>query len=135
MQARQGGQPEFRYGWVMIDNSKTEKAAVRLLVLTGDAKGFLLCYFHFLQGWERFLISKEAGVDKVEKNEIMVALADLMHCRNEELFKKKVGRQERKHGCSPSGSERCGGLRQLTPPPSCMPRSRLQRGPRLVPTL
>jgi hypothetical protein len=83
--------PDFKYGFVMIDNSKTEKAAVRQLWVTGDAKGYLLCYFHFLQDWERFLISKEAGVSKEEKNAIMVELAELMHCRSKQLFLKKVG--------------------------------------------
>lgn len=76
---------------MIIDNSSTEKAAVRQLELTQDARGFLLCYFHFLQDWERFIISKESAVSKLEKNGIMVELRELMHCRSEELFKKKVG--------------------------------------------
>ena len=91
LQARQeeGGR-DFTYGWIMIDKSKTEMAAIRLLELSGDAKGWLLCYFHFLQDWERFLISKESEVGKEEKNSIMVALAQLAHCGNEKLFETKV---------------------------------------------
>jgi len=91
LQAQQaGGAPEFKYSWIMIDKSKTEIAAVRLLVLAGNAKGHLLCYFHFLQDWERFLVSKESGVSKQEKNDIMVDLAELMHCGSEEVFKAKA---------------------------------------------
>lgn len=121
MQAQQGGQPEFQYGWVMIDNSKTEKAAVRQLELTRVARGFLLCYFHFLQDWERFLISKESGVGKLEKNNIMVQLRELMHCRNEELFKKKVGG----HGCKHArGAAIC--TASSPGPPGCTPRPRMQ---------
>ncbi len=90
MQAQKGGRSDFKYGWVMIDKSTTEMAAVRLLVLSGDALGYLLCYFHFLQDWERFLISKETGVSKQEKNGIMVALAGLAHCGNEQVFLAKV---------------------------------------------
>lgn len=93
MQAQKaGGSPDFTYGWIMIDKSKTEIAAVRLLTLAGNAKGHLLCYFHFLQDWERFLVSKESGVSsKEDKNSIMVALAELAGCGSEAVFKAKVG--------------------------------------------
>ena len=62
MQAQERGKPEFKYGYVMIDKSRQEMAAVHQLVVTLDSKGYLLCYFHFLQEWERFLRSKESGV-------------------------------------------------------------------------
>jgi hypothetical protein len=90
VQAQEAGGSEFKYGWVMMDKSKTEMAAVHQLVLSGDAKGKLLCYFHFLQEWERLLITSEAGVSREDKNRIMVALQQLMHCRNEQLFKQLV---------------------------------------------
>lgn len=55
MQAQKaGGSPDFTYGWIMIDKSKTEIAAVRLLTLAGNAKGHLLCYFHFRR-WPKVL--------------------------------------------------------------------------------
>lgn len=76
----------------MIDKSPTEIAAVRQLKLTGDARGHLLCYFHYLQDWERFLTSKVSGVSKEEKNAVMVALAELQKCGSETVFKEKVGR-------------------------------------------
>lgn len=92
MQARRAGAADFKYGWFMIDKSLTEIAAVRLLRLTGDAKGHLLCYFHFLQEWERFLVSKESGVGSPEeKNGVMVALAELADCGSEAVFKAQVG--------------------------------------------
>ncbi|KAL4447704.1 hypothetical protein ABPG75_004954 [Micractinium tetrahymenae] len=85
-----GGKGDFKYGYIMIDKSSTEIAAVRQLVLTGDAKGHLLCYFHYLQDWERFVTSKVSGVSKEEKNGIMVAMADLQKCGSETVFKEQL---------------------------------------------
>lgn len=55
MQAQEVGKGDFKYGRIMIDKSPTEMAAVDLLKRTGDAAGWLLCYFHMLQDWERFI--------------------------------------------------------------------------------
>ncbi|KAL4430891.1 hypothetical protein ABPG75_006147 [Micractinium tetrahymenae] len=85
-----GGKGDFKYGYIMIDKSSTEIAAVRQLVLTGDAKGHLLCYFHYLQDWERFVTSKVSGVSKEEKNGVMVAMADLQKCGSETVFKEQL---------------------------------------------
>ena len=56
LQARARGKPDFKYGYILIDKSRQEMAAVRQLELTGDCEGYLLCYFHFLQvgggGWD-----------------------------------------------------------------------------------
>jgi hypothetical protein len=93
LQAQAGGQPDFKYGYIMIDKSKQEMAAVRQLVLTGDATDYLLCYFHFLQEWERFARSSESGLSgKGPQHRVMVELARLAHIRDEALFREKVGR-------------------------------------------
>lgn len=92
-EAKALGVEAFSYGYVMIDKSKTEMAAVDLLVLSGDALGWLLCYFHMLQDWERFLTSADSGVvGREAQHAVMVALAHLAHCREESAFKAQVGR-------------------------------------------
>lgn len=97
MQANEEGKvlgvEAFTYGHIMIDKSKTEMAAVHLLELSGDALGWLLCYFHMLQDWERFLTSVESGVvGREAQHNVMVALAGLTHCREESAFKAQVGK-------------------------------------------
>ena len=83
--------PDFKFGYIMIDKSKQEMAAVRQLQLTGDATDFLLCYFHFLQEWERFLRSSESGVsERGMQHRILVELAALAHVQEQSLFKQKV---------------------------------------------
>ena len=92
LQAQAGGQPDFKYGYIMIDKSKQEMAAVRQLVLTGDATDYLLCYFHFLQEWERLVRSNECGVSgKPMQHRVLKELADLAHTRDRALFEQKVG--------------------------------------------
>ena len=91
--AKELGVPAFTYGHIMIDKSKTEMAAVHLLELSGDALGWLLCYFHMLQDWERFLTSAESGVvGREAQHSVMLALARLAHCREESAFKAQVGK-------------------------------------------
>ena len=89
-QAQKEGGSEFKYGQIMTDKCKTEIATIRLMELSGDAQGCILCFFHFLQDWERFLISRVSGVAHGEKNGIMVELRQLAHCANEALFKQQV---------------------------------------------
>ncbi|PSC75998.1 hypothetical protein C2E20_1680 [Micractinium conductrix] len=54
--------PDFAFGWIMIDCSKAEMAAIGRLVLKGLAAGFLLCKFHFLQSIEQFCKTAGSGV-------------------------------------------------------------------------
>lgn len=76
----------------MIDKSKQEMAAVRQLKLTGDATDFLLCYFHFLQEWERFARSSESGViGKARQHRLLCDLAELARIRSPSLFEAQVG--------------------------------------------
>jgi hypothetical protein len=78
----------------VIDKSLTEIAAVKELVGTGDAKDWLLCYFHLLQDWERFLRSAESGIPhgrKAERHTVMVSLAALAHVREKTVFESQVG--------------------------------------------
>lgn len=83
---------DFKFGYIVIDKSKAEIAAVKLLQLSGDALGWLLCYFHFLQDWERFLTSSKSGVgDRDAQHKIMLELARLAHCKEESAFKAQVG--------------------------------------------
>lgn len=90
LQARQHV-PTFKYGKIMVDKAKNEIAAIRLLELAGEADGHLLCYFHFLQEWERFLRSAESGVSgKEAQHRVIVGLAHLVHVRSEEMFTAKV---------------------------------------------
>lgn len=92
-EAKALGVEAFTFGHIMIDKSLTEMAAVHLLVLSGDALGWLLCYFHMLQDWERFLTSAESGVvGREAQHNVMLALARLAHCREESAFKAQVGK-------------------------------------------
>ncbi|EFN53067.1 hypothetical protein CHLNCDRAFT_137356 [Chlorella variabilis] len=88
--AQAAGDGTFKYKSIMIDKSKTEIAAVDQLVSTGHAEGYLLCYFHFLQDWERFLSSGDAGVPKAERHRIMLALARLAHMQDQAPFKQEL---------------------------------------------
>lgn len=98
-EAKALGVQAFTYGHIMIDKSLTEMAAVHLLVLSGDALGWLLCYFHMLQDWERFLSSAESGVvGREAQHNVMLALARLAHCREESAFKAQVGETARGQG-------------------------------------
>jgi hypothetical protein len=107
LQAQEGGQAGFKYGYIMMDKSRQEMAAVRQLVLTGDAIGFLLCYFHVVQDWERFVRSSESGVaDKGMQHRVLVDLAKLAHTRDKRLFEDKVGAAA--HIAAPR-SCKCGG--------------------------
>lgn len=101
LQAREASGSDFTYGFIMIDKAKAEMAAVRLLELTLDALGWLLCYFHYLQDWERFIRSAESGVSgKQEQHFLMLALAFLAHIQDEVLFQEKVGRLQCRLHCS-----------------------------------
>ena len=84
--------PTFKYGFIMVDKARNEIAAIKQLVSTGDAMGWLLCYFHFLQEWERFLRSAESGVvGKEAQHRVLRSLAHLVHVKSERMFKEKVG--------------------------------------------
>jgi hypothetical protein len=70
---------------------------------------FLLCYFHFLQEWERFLRSSESGVSgPEERHAIMLRLAQLKRQRDSIIFEKEV----RGPGVWASGGGSNSGLRQ-----------------------
>ncbi|EFN58954.1 hypothetical protein CHLNCDRAFT_50501 [Chlorella variabilis] len=88
--AQAAGDGTFKYKSIMIDKSKTEIAAVDQLVSTWHAEGYLLGYFHFLQDWERFLSSGDAGVPKAERHRIMLALARLAHMQDQAPFKQEL---------------------------------------------
>ena len=87
----QGGphlQVRLHYG----GQARNEIAAIKQLVSTGDAMSWLLCYFHFLQEWERFLRSAESGVvGKEAQHRVLRSLAHLVHVQSERMFKEKVG--------------------------------------------
>lgn len=86
------GKGDFKYGHILIDKSSTEMAAIHLLVLTGDALGWLLCYFHFTQDWERFIRSAESGVvGKQAQHSVMLWLARLACIREQTVFETEVG--------------------------------------------
>ena len=73
------------------------------LASTGHAEGYLLCYFHFLQDWERFLSSGDAGVPKAERHRIMLALARLAHMQDQAPFQQEVG-SNAAHGQQSTGA-------------------------------
>ena len=101
LQAREASGTVFTYAFIMIDKAKAKMAAVRLLELTLDALGWLMCYFHYLQDWERFIRSAESGVSgKQEQHFLMLALAFLAHIQDEVLFQEKVGRLQCRLHCS-----------------------------------
>ena len=92
LQAREHGGGDFKYGYIMVDKSATEIAAIKQLVSTGDAKDWQLCYFHFLQGWERFLRTRGSGAaGAAARHQVIVALAALVHTTSEALFQSEVG--------------------------------------------
>lgn len=83
----------------MIDKSQAEIAAVKELVSTGDATDWLLCYFHFLQEWERFLSSADSGVAaRGERHRLMVSLAALAHIKDKAVFNAEVSADRRRAG-------------------------------------
>jgi len=91
LQAREAGDGTFKYKFVMIDKSKTEIAAVNVLAAEGLACSWLLCYFHFLQEWERFLVSKESGVEeRADRHMVLVMLARLAHIKERAVFEAEV---------------------------------------------
>ena len=91
LQARSVGDSTFVYGHVMIDKAQVEMAAVDDLKRCGEASGYLLCYFHFLQEWERFIRSAESGVTSKEmQNAAMVSLASLARLKEPTIFKLEV---------------------------------------------
>jgi hypothetical protein len=56
---------QFKY--CMIDKSKTEIAALQAIGIT-----YLLCLFHKLQDWERFLKSSDASVnDEIDRHTLL----------------------------------------------------------------
>lgn len=70
---------------VMIDKSKAEISALGSLGIK-----YLLCLFHKLQEWERFLKKSEAGVkDPEERVAILRALKELAQTKDMEWFKRK----------------------------------------------
>lgn len=71
--------------YCMIDKSKTEIAALSALGIT-----HLLCLFHMLQDWERYLRSAESGIKDVdERLAILTQLKDLAKAKDEAWFKNK----------------------------------------------
>ena len=67
----------------MIDKSKAEMAAISSI----PGAKFLLCYFHLLQDWERFLRSAESGVKSAEqRHAIILQLAQLKQQRDPAMF-------------------------------------------------
>lgn len=88
MQAQQAGDGEFAFEYVMVDKAKAEMAAI-----TSISAKYLLCYFHLLQDWERFLRSAASGVRSLEdRHGIMCSLRKLKEQRNEALFQHEVSR-------------------------------------------
>lgn len=86
MQARAAGDGQFAFKYVMIDKSKAEMAAISSLQLK-----FLLCYFHLLQDWERFLRGSESGVRSGEERHlIMLNVASLKKQRDHAIFELEV---------------------------------------------
>ena len=113
LQAQEVGDGSFKYGFVVIDKSKTEMAAVRLLQNSGDALGWLLCYFHMLQDWERFLSSAESGVsEKKARHAIMMKLAALAHVRDKTVFQGNVSSW---HACTATTSSMAQPPQQASP--------------------
>lgn len=104
----------------MIDKSKAEMAAIRESGVT-----FLLCYFHVLQDWERFLRSSSSGVRSAEdRHGVILSIARLKQQRDQALFDKEVsicsfGK------CRDALLAASGGLRAvvhgLTANPGCLP--------------
>ena len=95
VQARDAGDGTFQYRYIMMDKSRTEIAAVKQLTLSGDARLYLLCYFHMLQDWERFLSSAESGVrEKGARHAILVDLAALAHQRDQKVFEEKASNMQ-----------------------------------------
>ena len=74
---------DFDYGYIIVDKSKHEIAAVRQLVLISAASKYQLCYFYFLQEWERFVRCSESGdTGKPMQHCVLRELADLAHMTN-----------------------------------------------------
>jgi hypothetical protein len=71
--------------WCMIDKSKTEIAALTALGIT-----HVLCLFHMLQDWERYLRSAESGVkDPEERLAILSRLKQLALSQDVAWFNNK----------------------------------------------
>jgi hypothetical protein len=88
VQAREAGDGTYAFKYVMIDKSKAEMSAVASTL----GSKYLLCYFHLLQDWERFLRSSDSGVRTAEdRHSIMISLAHLQHMGNEAIFNQEVG--------------------------------------------
>jgi hypothetical protein len=69
----------------MIDKSKTEIAALTAVGIT-----HLLCLFHMLQDWERYLRSSESGVKDVEQRlAILTLLKELALSQDQAWFDNK----------------------------------------------
>lgn len=69
----------------MIDKSRVEMAALR----EAGVKDYLLCLFHMLQDWERYLRSSESGVGSSAKDlrtSIMGSLRELARHRDKDRF-------------------------------------------------
>ncbi|EEC07368.1 hypothetical protein IscW_ISCW006555, partial [Ixodes scapularis] len=58
----------------MTDNSSAEKAALRT---TWPGATQILCHFHVAQAEWRWLTSKENGVDKKERRQLMSAFQEV----------------------------------------------------------
>lgn len=69
---------------VMIDKSTTEIAA-----LTRQQCFWMLCLFHMLQEWERWLKSADSGVRSDDRVAILADLKALAQERDKEIFKRK----------------------------------------------
>jgi hypothetical protein len=52
VQVQATGGSDFDFGYIMIDKSPTEMAAIR--VACGGQERHLFCWFHFQQEWDRF---------------------------------------------------------------------------------
>lgn len=76
---------------IMMDKSKAEMAAMRKLNIH-----FLLCFFHLLQDWERFLRTCKSGVSGVSleakkaRREILDDVKRLKQSSDRSIFIKRV---------------------------------------------
>ena len=118
----------FKYHTVMIDKAKQEIAAVNVLASKGLARRWLLCYFHFLQEWERFIVSKESSVNGRPSQQLVVSmLADLAQLKDRAVFEVEVsdsaaGQRAARQGSRREGSTAAGqqrrGCREARPSPA-----------------
>lgn len=79
--------PSFQLRSFMIDKSAAEIRAIR--DLPGE-RNILLCRFHMLQDWVRFLRSSKAGVAEGDRGAVVAALRGLADAADSQLFEQKA---------------------------------------------